>query len=88
MPVIAKGIFNSLPERTTSNIAMISTIVVKMRSRKKGLETIALFFYNINKAIEAKTTKNQWKSQIPAEKHDFVDLFDKKLAGELPPHRF
>lgn len=85
VPVAAEGISIPLPERPTANIAMISAIAMKMLSRKKGLEIHALSLFEINKAIEAKTTKDEWKNQIPVEYPDFLDRFDEKLAQELPP---
>lgn len=48
---------------------------------------MALSLYEIIKAIEGKTTKAQWKKQIPAKYHEYLDVFNEKLARELPPHR-
>lgn len=39
-----------------------------------------LSLYEINKAIKGKTTKEQWKTQIPTNYHKFLDLFEEKLG--------
>lgn len=87
-PVIAEGISISLPKHLTYNISMISAIVLNLFSCKKGLKIHAHSLYETNKAIEAKTAKDQWKTQIPAEYHDFLNLFDEKLGHELLLHHY
>lgn len=76
--VIAEGISIPLPGRLIPRIpmAMISAVAMKLLSRKKGAQIHSPTLYEINKTIEAKTTKDKWKNQIPLEYHEFSDLFD------------
>lgn len=48
------------------------------------MQILALSLDEINKALDSKTTKEQWKERIPQEKHEFIDLFDSKLANAIP----
>lgn len=79
--LVAEGISTPLPERPILpkfNVAKISTVAMKLLS--KTSKPVALTLYEINQAIKVETTKAVWKKSIPAEYHDFLDLFDKKLA--------
>lgn len=70
-----------------TNGTRISAVAMKPLSRKKGAPVPALTLYEIKQNIEAKTTKKQWREQISLGYHDFQDLFDEKLAPDLPSHQ-
>lgn len=84
-PITAKCISIPLPKCPTAYIAMNSTIAMRMLSRKKCPDIHTLSLYWINKGIGVKNSKIQWKSQIPTEYHDFLDLFDETLGRKIPP---
>lgn len=79
--VVAEGISIPLSERLAgliNNIAMISTVVMKLLVRKA--KPILLSLYKINQVIKAETMNAEWRKQIPTEYHDFLHLFDEKLV--------
>jgi len=59
------------------------------RTVKKGKLTIfKASLHNINKAIAAKYLKERPLEQIvPEQYHEFLPLFSKIVADQLPPHR-
>lgn len=67
------------------NIQLIGSAAFTRLAKRKDVQIFAQPLYEINKALDAKTTKEQWKEQIPKEYHEFIDMFDSKLANLLPP---
>jgi predicted aspartyl protease len=55
--------------------------------KKHKLKAHALSIYEVNLAINQFRTKEEWQSMVPAEYHEFIDLFSEKAAEKLPPHR-
>lgn len=90
-PAVAKGISIDLPEQPAGSkikVAMISAVAIKLPTKRRNVQLMALSLYEINEAIEGMTTMDQWKTQIPTDYHEFLDLSEEKLAREIPPHRF
>lgn len=79
--IVTRRITFPFPERPTKgrkiNVTMISAVAMKLLSRKAGTQPIALFLYEINQAIKVKTSKEEWRKQIPHKYNEFLDLFDK-----------
>lgn len=67
-------------------MTMSSTMATKLLAKENVVPTLALTLYKINKAMEAKTTKDEWKKPNPVKNDEFLDLFDEKLTSKLPPH--
>lgn len=68
-------------------IQLIGSVAFTRLTKKKDVQIFALSLFEINIALAAKTTKDQWKERIPQEYHEFIDMFDSKLANSLPPRR-
>lgn len=82
MPVTVNG-FSSEKLR----IQLIGSAAFTKLASRKDIQSFALSLHNINKALDAKTTKEQWKQRIPSKYHKFLDMFDNKLTNSLPPSR-
>lgn len=78
----SEGISIPLPVRPTPSlpVTMISAVTMKLLSRKKGVQVDSFTLYEIHQVVEASTTADQWKKQIPLEYHELLDLFEEKLA--------
>lgn len=66
---------------------LIGSATFTRLAKRKDVQIYALSLYEINIALDAKTTKEQWKERIPKEYHVFIDMFDSKLANSLPSRR-
>jgi len=55
--------------------------------KKHKLKAHTLSICEVNLAINQFRTKEEWQSMVPAEYHEFIDLFSEKAAKKLPPHR-
>lgn len=82
IPTSTKGLS---PEKL--RIHLIGSAAFTRLARRKDSQTFALTLYEINKALDNSTTKEQWKERIPIEYHEFLDMFDAKLANSMPPRR-
>ena len=51
------------------------------------LQVHAVSVRDINLAINSLRTREEFKSLIPDEYHEFIDLFSEKAAEKLPPQR-
>lgn len=54
------------PLGTKIHVTMIRALAMKLQSRLAGTSPVTLFLYAINQAIQAKTTEEYCKKQIPA----------------------
>ena len=56
-------------------------------AKQNKLQVHTISVRDVNLAINSLRTKEEWKSLIPNEYHEFIDLFSEKAAEKLPPHR-
>lgn len=79
--VVVEGISISIPEHPLGlkvNITIISAVAMKLLSRKAGTGPIAQVLFQIKQAIKAKTSKEDWRKQIPTKYNDFLELYNEK----------
>jgi len=69
------------------NISFIGAGAFAYLTKRRKLKAHSLSIYEVNVAINKTRTKEDWKSLIPNEYHEFIDLFSEKDAEKLPPHR-
>ena len=90
-PVSAKGTAPPKPIPSKVAIAALSTRSMDnlLRSKRSHqLQVFTLSLYEINRALAEHDKKEKPLSEIvPPEFHEFLPLFEKKLADKLPPHR-
>lgn len=87
-PVVVEQISIPLPARPAGpeiNIAMMTAVAINLLARKAP--PMALTNYEITKASKAENTITEWRKQISPKLPDCRNLFDEKLAPELPPDR-
>ena len=71
-----------------TRIGLVGAASFVRRAKKEKLSIFSLSLYEINKALDREKIKDvDLKTAIPAEYHEFLPLFDKVAARELPPHR-
>jgi hypothetical protein len=58
----------------------------RARKTQEGFRIFAATMRDIEKALEPKTTIDP-REKLPPEYHEFLDVFSKKEADKIPPHR-
>jgi hypothetical protein len=86
-PTEVQGIKEDLPSRPNVNISMIGAAPLLTLHKKKKLEVFSLSLYEINQALKASGEKVDPRKVVPEHFHEFLHLFDKVKADQLPPHR-
>jgi hypothetical protein len=87
-PVGIQGISIDPPERP--NISMIGAAPLLTLHKKKKLEVFSLSLYEINQALKEPgdgPVTVDIRKIVPEHFHEFLPLFDKARADQLPPHR-
>jgi len=69
------------------NISFIGAGALAYLTKRHKLKTHTVSIYEVNLAINRTRTKEDWKSLIPKEYYDFIDLFSEKAADKFQPHR-
>ena len=82
------------------HIAMIGAAAYRQLSRTKGVKTFSVTPCQIDQMIDSlqgtdtatlyeidPPTIEETRAKLPLEYHDFLDVFDRKQADLLPPHR-
>jgi hypothetical protein len=72
---------------TPLKINLIGAGAFAYLTNKHKLQAHAISVRDVNLAINSLRTKEEWKSLIPNEYHEFIELFSEKAAEKLPPHR-
>jgi len=87
-PTKIQGISIDPPENPDIKISMIGAAPMLRLHRKQKLEILGLSLYEINQALDMDTPeKVKLQQVIPEHFHEFLHLFEKAKADELPPHR-
>ena len=55
--------------------------------KRHKLRSHALSIHEVNLAINQFHSKEEWRSMVPVEYHELIDLFSEKAVEKLPPHR-
>ena len=88
-----------LPTRGKTSIGQIGAAPYRYLSRQKGNECFAISFKEIQDALEVYNAATEppqkvvpesikhLKFLVPPEYHDLIQVFSKKKADKLPPHR-
>ncbi len=90
-----------IPKSTSSstNIAMIGAAAYRMLAKRSDVKTFAVTVSEIDRLITTAENKpegfelshaealEQVKAKLPSEYHDYLDVFDRAMADQLPPHR-
>jgi hypothetical protein len=79
---------NDIPD---SSITRLDIYAISARSfdwlaRRRCHELFAVSLQDINKALEEKVPTDP-RTKLPPEYHEFLDVFSRKEADRLPPHR-
>lgn len=85
----------STPEQTTGNhsIAQIGAAAFRSLSRQPNTKLFSMSMAELQLATipveisEIEPLEQDLQKLVPREYHDFLDVFDKQAANELPPHR-
>lgn len=82
------------PKRSPVEIAMIGAVGFHRHMQKEGTETFVTSLYEINRIIEEKqeqhvdaTEASDIQAQLPAEYHEYTDVFSKGKSDTMPPYR-
>lgn len=54
--------------------------------KRNKIQLCSQSLYEINRAMDLKTTEEEWKQSILEMYHEFLDLLAAKLEEKLPPH--
>jgi hypothetical protein len=85
--------------KKTVNIAMIRAAAYRTLAKNKEVKTFSLTISEIDKTlspVESSLELNEMtpamslkelKNKLPVDYHDFLNVFDKEKATQLPPHR-
>ena len=91
-----------LDESKPVSIAMIGAAAYRSLIRKKDVKTFSITPYQIDQMLESLNrqatdssalcaidpiTIEETRAKLPPEYHEFLDVFDRSKADELPPHR-
>jgi hypothetical protein len=84
------------------SIAMIGAAAYRSLTQKKDVKTFSITLCQIDQMLESlsrqasdgptlcaidSATIEETKAKLPSEYHEFLDVFDRSKADELPPHR-
>jgi len=90
------------PTSGSMNIAMIGAAAYRMLVKQSDVKTFAVTVSEIDRLITTAENKpegvnlhelshaealEQVKAKLPSEYHDYLDVFDRAMADQLPPHR-
>ncbi len=88
---------------SSTNIAMIEAATYRMLVKRSDVKTFAVTVSKIDRLITTAENKpegvnlhelshaealEQVKAKLPSEYHDYLDVFDRAMADQLPSHRF
>src|SRR6202158_3469414 len=76
------------PEKSKMDICAVAASPFMRRVKKEKLRVYAVTLYEINKVSGLKDLQEKpLEEVIPKEYHEFLPLFSKVIAEQLPPHR-
>ncbi len=93
---------NSASPSGSMNIAMIGAAAYRSLAKRSDVTTFAIIVTEIDRLLKTARNKledidlqelsheealEEVKAKLPSEYHDYLDVFDRAMADQLPPHR-
>jgi len=93
---------NSASPSGSMNIAMIGAAAYRSLAKRSDVATFAITVTEIDRLLKTARNKledvnlqelshektlEEVKAKLPSEYHDYLDVFDRAMADQLPPHR-
>ena len=69
------------------NISLIGAVPFARAARRQRLQIYSISVKEIDKALSRNEEYTDLRTLVPADYHDYLDLFSEAIGSQLPPHR-